>query len=79
MLRKRRGSQLNLPETYTMNMNMNATRPATATAYLPAPYLYLPRIAARVRRIGLDATVRYYKNRGFPLEQALYLFAGRSL
>ena len=54
---------------------MNATRPHS----LPAPYLYLPRIAARVRRIGLNATVRYYKNQGYSLEQALYLFAGRSL
>ena len=55
-------------------MNMNATRPATI---LPAPYLYLPHIAARVRRIGFNATVRYFKNRGYTLEQALYLFAGR--
>lgn len=50
---------------------------ATSTAYLPAPYLYLPRVAARVRRTGLNATVRYFKNQGYTLEQALYLFAGR--
>ena len=59
---------------------MNATRPTTtASAYLPAPYLYLPRIASRVRRTGLNATIRYFKNRGYTLEHALYLFAGRSL
>lgn len=53
---------------------MNATRPATI---LPAPYLYLPHVAARVRRIGFNAAVRYFKNQGYSLEQALYLFAGR--
>jgi len=47
--------------------------------YLPAPYLYLPRVASRVRRTGLRATILYFKNRGYTLEQALYLFAGRSV
>ena len=46
--------------------------------FLPAPYLYLPHVAARVRRTGLRATVAYFKNRGYTLEQALYLFAGRN-
>lgn len=46
--------------------------------YLPAPYLYLPHIAARVRRIGFNATVRYFRNQGYTLEQSLYLFAGRN-
>ena len=56
-------------------MNMNATRPATI---LPAPYLYLPRVASRVRRTGFRATILYFKNRGLTLDQALYLFAGRN-
>lgn len=50
----------------------------TQHPYLPAPYLYLPRVAARVRRTGFNATVRYFKNQGYTLEQALYLFAGRN-
>lgn len=49
----------------------------TQHPYLPAPYLYLPRVASRVRRTGLRATVAYFKNRGYTLDQALYLFAGR--
>ena len=52
---------------------MNPTR-----NFLPAPYLYLPRVAARVRRTGLRAAVCYFKNRGYTLDQALYLFAGRN-
>jgi len=47
--------------------------------YLPAPYLYLPHVAARVRRIGFRAAVGYFKNQGYTLDQALYLFAGRSV
>jgi len=49
-----------------------------ACNFLPAPYLYLPHIAARVRRIGFRAAVGYFKNQGYTLEQALYLFAGRN-
>lgn len=49
----------------------------TQHPYLPAPYLYLPHVAARVRRIGFRATISYFKNQGYTLEQALYLFAGR--
>ena len=47
--------------------------------FLPAPYLYLPHIASRVRRTGLRATICYFKNQGYTLEQALYLFAGSSV
>lgn len=50
----------------------------TKHPYLPAPYLYLPHIAARVRRTGFRATVAYFKNQGYTLDQALYLFAGRN-
>lgn len=46
--------------------------------YLPAPYLYLPHVAARVRRTGFRATISYFKNQGYTLDQALYLFAGRN-
>lgn len=49
-----------------------------AKNFLPAPYLYLPHVASRVRRTGFRATVAYFKNRGYTLEQALYLFAGRN-
>jgi len=54
-------------------------RNCTEQLYLPAPYLYLPHVAARVRRTGFRATVAYFKNQGYTLEQALYLFAGRDI
>lgn len=47
--------------------------------HLPAPYLNLPHIAARVRRTGFRATISYFKNQGYTLDQALYLFAGRNI
>ena len=53
-------------------------RNCTEQLYLPAPYLNLPHVAARVHRTGFRATVAYFKNQGYTLEQALYLFAGRN-
>ena len=50
----------------------------TQHPYLPAPYLYLPLVTPRVRRTGFRATVAYFKNQGYTLDQALYLFAGRN-
>ena len=47
--------------------------------FLPAPYLYLPHVVSRVRRTGFRAAVCYFKNQGYTLEQALYLFAGRNI